>query len=211
MRTVNWQDCVSHQARLLEALSIRDEHGLELTPDAGFARLRELTCSLRARRGTIFLVGNGASASMASHVAADLAKNCHVRTELFFDLALITAMANDISYAEVFAEPLRRRLNEGDMLVAISSSGASPNVLAAAREARRLGGSVATFSAMRPDNPLRGLGHINLHVAAETYGGAESCHAFMLHYWIDLMTDGHAPAEAREKAAPSAQGGPSRA
>ena len=67
---------------------------------------------------------------MASHFAADLAKNGRVRAEVFTDLSLITAVANDINYDSVFAEPLRWQMREGDMLVAVSSSGNSPNVVA---------------------------------------------------------------------------------
>src|SRR5208283_4921493 len=79
----------------------------------------EKTLLVRTCRRTVFVIGNGASASMASHVAADLAKNAHVHTEVFSDLSLITAIANDMSYEEVFAEPLRRRMKDGDMPVAI--------------------------------------------------------------------------------------------
>lgn len=133
-------------------------------------------------------MGNGASASMASHIAADLEKNFHVCTEVFTDLSRITAIANDMGYDQVFAEPVRRKLRKGDMLVAISSSGKSPNILAAAREAAGLGGIIVTISAMSADNPLRSLGALNFHVRGDTFGLAETCHAAILHYWVDLMT-----------------------
>jgi DNA-binding MurR/RpiR family transcriptional regulator len=129
---------------------------------------------------------------MASHVAADLAKNAHVHTEVFSDLSLITAIANDLDYEEVFAEPLRRRMAEGDMLIAISSSGESPNVLRAVEEATRLGGLVVTLSAMRPTNHLRTRGALNLYVPADNYGLAESCHAAILHHWIDSVANARA-------------------
>ena len=82
------------------------------------------TCRLAPEKNgnTLYLVGNGASASMASHMAADLDKNARVHTEVFTDPALITAIANDLDYTQVFSEPLRRRMSPGDMLVAISSS-----------------------------------------------------------------------------------------
>ena len=68
---------------------------------------------------------------MASHFAADLAKNGKLHVQVFSDLALITAISNDLGYEEVFAEPLRRMGSSGDLLVAISSSGRSENILAA--------------------------------------------------------------------------------
>jgi len=179
-----WIQYLENLYILLQSLSISSSDG-ELESEEAIIAWVKKTLSVRKNRGTVFLIGNGASASMASHVAADLAKNAHVRTEVFSDLSLITAIANDLSYEEIFAEPLRRRMTDGDMLVAISSSGQSANVLRAVRESKNLGGFVVTLSAMRLDNTLRGSGHLNFYVPAQTYGIAESCHAAILHYWID--------------------------
>lgn len=183
----SWSDTVTRMTTALAQLSIRDWRGDELTPDVGFTRWREETLALRARSGTIYLVGNGASASMASHFAADLAKNGHLHTQVFSDVALMTAISNDLGYENVFAEPLARRARRGDMLVAISSSGASPNVLKAVQVAHELGVTVVTLSAFAAANPLRGLGTLNAYVAAQDYGTAESCHATILHRWMDLV------------------------
>jgi D-sedoheptulose 7-phosphate isomerase len=168
-------------------LSIRNNDEEEIEASKGFKLWAEYTLGVREKRKTVFLIGNGASASMASHVAADLAKNAHIHTEVFSDLSLITAIANDISFEEVFAEPLRRRMTPGDMLVAISSSGQSTNILRAAGEAKNLGGIVVTLSAMKYDNPLRKQGILNFYLPAETYSLAETCHAAILHHWIDEM------------------------
>ena len=140
----------------------------------------------KARR-SVYLVGNGASASMASHFAADLAKNARLHAQVFSDLSLITAISNDIGYDQVFAEPLRRRGQAKDMLIAISSSGKSPNILAAAAVARQLRMKIVTLSAFAADNPLRRAGDLNLYVAADNYGAAESVHASALHRWMDLV------------------------
>lgn len=172
--------------RSLEATDL--ERG-RLVPDEAFDRLCHLTGAVLAGRGTIFFCGNGASATMASHAAADLEKNALVRTDVFTDPALITAVANDICFSEVFAEPLRRKMRPGDMLVAVSSSGNSPNVLKACSEARTQGGSVVTLSAMDPGNRLRLAGDLNFYVPAPGYGLAESAHALILHYWIDRTVE----------------------
>ena len=73
------------------------------------------------------------------------------------------------------------------MLVAISSSGQSPNILRGVKEAKRLGGIVVTLSAMNPENNLRSQGLLNFYVPAKSYGMAETCHAAILHYWMDLV------------------------
>ena len=190
--TDTWQTYIDDLARVLAATSFIGRDGGELPADVGYARWRNLTLRVREQRRTVYMIGNGASASMASHFAADLAKNGRVHTQTFFDLALITAISNDISYEQVFAEPLRRRGEGGDMLVAISSSGKSPNILAAAAVAVDLGMTIVTLTGKDPANPLRGRGDLNLHVPAPTYGLTETAHAAALHRWMDLvqMADG---------------------
>jgi len=188
---LNWPKNILTLKGSLDSLSVRDRAGKELDANACFLLWKEITCEVRSRKNAIFLIGNGASASMASHVAADLAKNAHVHTQVFTDLSLITAVANDLCFEEVYAEPLRRRMKKNDMLIAISSSGRSPNILLATKEAIRLGGVVITLSAMDPENPLRNLGIINFYIPVGTYGMAETCHSAILHYWIDLVGTNH--------------------
>ena len=184
-----WANNVLSLKDILESLSVCDGIGKEYNQNRAFAYWKQTTLQIRENRKTIFLIGNGASASMASHIAADLAKNAHVHTQVFTDLSLITSIANDVSYEEVYAEPLQHRMTRGDMLVAISSSGQSPNILKAVRRAKDLGGFSVTLSAMSAENILRSLGTINFYVPAKTYGMAETCHAAILHYWVDEMTN----------------------
>lgn len=188
-----WQDDVAYIARLLSSVSFADAGGNACGADEGFDRWRSLTSAVRDARRAVYLVGNGASASMASHFSADLAKNARLHTQVFSDLSLITAVANDMGYDQVFAEPLRRSARDGDLLVVISSSGRSPNVLTAVDLARELGLAVVTLSAMAPDNPLRERGDLNVYVGAADYGGAETCHAAVLHHWMDLVEIRHEP------------------
>ncbi len=184
---MSWNQCTDQIHACLNALSIRDAAGQEQPIDQAYDLWKQWTIDIRQQRRIIYLIGNGASASMASHLSADLAKNAHVNTQVFSDLSLLTAIANDLSYEEVFAEPLRRRMQSGDLLVAISSSGGSPNILRAAEVARERGGKIVTLSAMAADNPLRKTGDLNIHIPAATYGMAESGHAAILHYWMDLV------------------------
>ena len=117
----NWINNIINMKTILESLSVSDNLGKLFEPDEAFSRLKNITIFIRETGKTIFLIGNGASASMASHISADLAKNARIHTEVFTDLSLITAISNDIGYEDVFAEPLRRRMIPGDMLVAVSS------------------------------------------------------------------------------------------
>ena len=182
-----WQQNISSLHGLLKSLSVLDSQGNPLDADEAFSRLTELTFRILSEDATIYYLGNGASASMASHFAADMAKTGSVRTMVFTDLSLLTAIANDLSYEDVYAEPLRWHMQSKDMVVAISSSGNSPNVVRAVVQAKKLGGTVTTISAMGEDNAIRKLGDLNFYVAAKTYGLAETAHAAILHFWVDLV------------------------
>jgi D-sedoheptulose 7-phosphate isomerase len=184
---LTWKDNVTALSNALLSLSTMDREGISVPGDQGFSLWVGMTRIVREQQGTVFLIGNGASASMACHFAADMVKNAHIRTEVFTDPALLTALANDLSYDRVFSEPLSWKMTSRDMLVAISSSGNSPNILRGAEKARELGGAVVTLSAMHHDNRLRGLGDLNFYIPGETYGMAESAHASILHYWMDLV------------------------
>ena len=186
---MGWQENIRTLGHCLENLRVKTAGGQALLVDRAFDQWKKLTEKIREDHRTIYLVGNGASASMACHMAADLDKNAGVRTQVFTDPALITAIANDLDYRQVFSEPLRRRMSQGDMLVAISSSGASPNVLEACKTTRSRGGVIVTLSAMKPDNPLQNQGDLNFYVPGKTYGQAETSHAAILHHWMDRMLE----------------------
>lgn len=188
----DWRSYCSEIGTALERMQATMNGGRGLDADAAFALLLEKTLSCKAQGRELFFCGNGASATMASHTAADIAKNGGLRARSLTEPALLTAIANDISFEEVFSLPVTRNMMEGDMLVAISSSGKSPNILAAARAARQAGGYVVTLSGFAEDNPLRALGVLNFYIPAPSYGVVESCHATLLHHWVDMAVFSHA-------------------
>jgi len=172
---------------ILKDMSVHDRQGRELGQEAGFAAWRDIGIRTREARRRLFLIGNGASASMASHFATDIAKNGGLRTQIFTDASLLTAIGNDVGFEDIFAEPLRWYAEDGDILTAISSSGNSPDIIKAVRVARTAGCAIVTLSAMQADNRLRRLGDLNFYIAGATYGLAETAHAAILHHWMDIM------------------------
>ena len=165
------------------------EDGREKSADEGLAAWCEITRRVKDENATMYFAGNGASAMMASHMAADASKNGEFRSQAFNDAALMTAIGNDISYDEVFALPLARFADPGDVLVTISSSGNSPNVIRAIETAREMGLTVVTVSGMGPDNRSRQMGDLNFYVPAATYGIAEASHQVLLHCWLDRFME----------------------
>ncbi|ADU62984.1 MAG: SIS domain-containing protein [Pseudodesulfovibrio sp.] len=182
-----WKHNLLNLFEVLDTMVVTDGAGVVLDTDAGFSLLVGWVKECREQRRRVYFVGNGASASMASHFSADLGKMAGVPTEVFTDCALITATGNDMGYDQTFAYPLGQRMVPGEILVAISSSGNSPNAVAAVRMAGRLSGRTVTFTAMSPDNAMRSLGDLNFYLPAQTYGMAECGHGIALHHLVDLF------------------------
>ena len=133
----------------------------------------------------MYFAGNGGSAMIASHMAADASKNGGLRGVAFNDAALLTAVSNDITFEDVFALPLARLGRRGDLLMTISSSGNSPNIVRALETARRIGMHLVTLSGKQPQNRSRALGDLNFYVPADRYGWVECAHQLIIHYWFD--------------------------
>jgi D-sedoheptulose 7-phosphate isomerase len=180
-----WPDYVVSASAGLRNLAVTDRHGAPLAPADGFRRWIDITREVQTGTGRLFFIGNGASAMMASHFAADACKNGGLSATAFNDSGLLTATANDIAFAEVFALPLSRLARRGDLLIAISSSGNSPNVLRAFEAARSLSMTVVTLTGKSAGNRARTCGDLNFYVPAERYGWVECAHQLILHYWLD--------------------------
>jgi D-sedoheptulose 7-phosphate isomerase len=138
----------------------------------------------------LMIIGNGGSAGIASHVAIDFSKSAGMRALAFNDSAALTCLANDLGYEAVFAEQIALHGRPGDVLVAISSSGNSPNIVRGVGAARSRGCLIITLSGFAPDNPLRVLGDINFYLSSREYGIVEIGHLAILHCLLDLTTAG---------------------
>ncbi len=175
----------------LKGMLVTGRQGAMPTADEGLNQLVTQIEEMQAKSGTIYMIGNGASATMASHMALDATKNGKLKVQAFNDVASLTALGNDLGYDEVFAFPLSRYASSGDMLLTISSSGNSPSIIRAIETARELGMKVITLSGMKPDNRSRALGDLNFYIPATTYGMVECAHQVLMHYWLDLYITHH--------------------
>lgn len=129
----------------------------------------------------VIFIGNGGSAGIASHLAIDYCKNAKIRSIAFNDAAALTCMSNDYGYKYVFAKQLEFYGRPGDVVVAISSSGKSVNIIEAAAQAKQSNMGLITLSGMDSENPLRGAGDINYFVPSDDYGVIEITHLTLLH------------------------------
>lgn len=144
---------------------------------------------IRNSTRSIFFLGNGGSNSICSHMMEDFMKLAGYPTYSFSDAALITCYANDFGYDKAMAEWLKVFFTEADLLVAISSSGESVNILNAVKYAKDKGGKVITLSGFRSENSLKQLGDINFHIDVSSYGIAECYHQVILHIILDSLDD----------------------
>ncbi len=151
------------------------------------AATRDIFLAVKQQGGRVAVIGNGGSAGIASHIAIDLAKNGKVPATCFNDGAQITCLANDYGFENWLVHAVRMNLRAGDALVAISSSGKSPNILNGVKAAKELGLKVVTLSGFLPENPLRALGDVNFWADSRAYNIVETAHQFWLMSVIDLI------------------------
>ena|SRR3990167_446060 len=160
------------------------------TADGGTLDLEESLHEMRAafywatgKDKKVIFIGNGGSSAIASHMAADISKNGGVRAVAFNDISALTMLGNDFGYDAVFSKQLEFYGFTGDVLVAISSSGGSRNILQAAEKALEMQMKLYTFTGLvrTADNKLRKMGAINFVVPCTDYGIVELAHASLIH------------------------------
>ena len=140
----------------------------------------------KGHKGLIF--GNGGSAAIASHFSVDLTKNASIRCLNFNESDLITCFANDYGFENWVAKAVEFYGDQGDLLIVISSSGQSKNMINATESARtKKFSKIVTLSGFAEDNPLRASGDINLWVNSKAYNYVENLHQIWLLALVDLV------------------------
>lgn len=175
---------ISHLRRTLERLALADVRACI-----------ELVMAAYQADNQIFVIGNGGSASTASHLATDLGKCLHpdlsggpalpgVRRprviSLTDNVATITAWANDTCYEDVFVEQLKNLINPGDLVIAISASGNSENVLRAIRHAKAMGCKTIGWTGFG-GGKLKHITDVSVVVDSYEYGPVEDVHLTLNH------------------------------
>lgn len=143
---------------------------------------------------TVFICGNGGSASTASHMAADLGKNTAIPGKsrlrvmsLADNMSWFSALGNDLGYENVFVEQIANLLQPGDVLIAISASGNSPNVVKAAEFTRANKGTVIALVGFTGGR-LKEIADIHVHTKSGDYGPVEDSHLMLDHIFVEALT-----------------------
>jgi len=204
-RIINYFNTLADAAR--QAV-VTDANGKEISQETAWKQATKQVRATHDAGNKLMFIGNGGSAGIASHMAIDYSKNGGIRSMAFNDGAALTCLGNDLGYDNVFAKQIDLHARPGDLLVAISSSGKSNNILKAADVARERGCTVYTFSGFSADNPLRNYGELNFYVDSGEYGFVEITHLALIHSILDLEMgwgiDAGTEAERTEKSARAA-------
>src|SRR5947209_15881924 len=173
-------------SRLILEAEVTERSGRPLELEEAFEKVGAAAHSVHDAGNKIIFIGNGGSAGLASHLAIDFCKNGGLRSLAFNDPSALTCLGNDLGYHNVFAKQLEFHARAGDLLIAISSSGRSANILAAVAAARTAKVGVVTFSGFGRDNELRRAGDLNFYVRSSEYGFVEVAHLSLCHAILDL-------------------------
>jgi len=174
-------------AKLMASIKVTDKHGADIEFCHGVEMAGNLITAGTGAGNKLMFIGNGASASISSHMSTDFWKNGGMRAIAYNDSSLLTCISNDFGYKHVFEEPIKMFADEGDILVAISSSGKSENILRGVEAARLRKCGVITLSGFEGDNPLSSLGDFNFYVPARDYGPVEVIHHSICHCILDVI------------------------
>lgn len=160
--------------------------------DEGCLYAKELINAVIQSGNTIWWVGNGGSAAVCSHLSQDMLNKLGARSFYIGDASLMTCMANDFGYESVYLKPLEKLAAKNDLLIAISSSGNSENIVSCARFAVDKGMKLISLSGFKEDNRLWQLpADLSFYVAASLFGHVEVSHEAILHgiiEWIWIET-----------------------
>jgi D-sedoheptulose 7-phosphate isomerase len=178
----NQQFIKSYLNDFIELLKPHDELVIELV------KVRDSLIEISRNNKKVLIFGNGGSAAIASHLSVDLTKNARLKCLNFNEASLITCFANDYGFEHWAAKAVNFYGDEGDLLIVISSSGQSKNMINAAKAARDCNFSkVITLSGFSEDNPLKKIGDINLWVNNKSYNFVENTHQVWLLSVVDLI------------------------
>lgn len=168
-------------------IALYNKHFSDFFSSAELQKQVEESVTLLKSVRRIFFLGNGGSNSISSHMMEDYGKIGGFRTFAFSDAALITCYANDYGYENAMAEWLKLHLDAGDMLIAISSSGESKNIVNAAAVAKSKSAKIITLTGFGEKNALSQMGDINIYLPVKNYGIVECFHQTILHIILDSL------------------------
>ena len=188
-KTLSLKSQLTNFQNLIARVEFTDASGNSMNEEIGIKNATSILKKSKEHSTSVFMIGNGGSAAVVSHILTDFINVAGLRASTLHESSLITCMANDYGYENVFSTSLDKIAKKDDILIAVSSSGLSMNVVNGVKTMKRLGGKVLTFSGFNKDNTLRQLGDINVWLSDYQYGRVEIGHLFILHHLVDCFNE----------------------
>ena len=149
--------------------------------------IRKILLTAKRKDKKVFVFGNGGSASIASHFSVDLITNCKIKCHNFNEANLITCLSNDFGYKNWIKNSLNYFSKKGDVLILISSSGNSDNMIEAVKYAKKNKLRVITFTGFNKNNELSKMSKINIWIDSKIYNFVENSHQILLLLLVDWI------------------------
>ena len=143
-------------------------------------KIQNIILKIKKNKKCIYLFGNGASSTIADHLATDFTKTNKVKAKTFNNSGLITCYSNDYGYENLFKECIKSYINKGDLCIFVSSSGESENVVKASRYCKSIKIQNITLTGFKKKNRLSKTGIVNIHINSKNYNVLECVHQIIL-------------------------------
>ena len=173
--------------QILRASAFQKKGGDPISQFDGINAALALLNDLIRTKKSLYVIGNGGSAAVASHIVNDFCNGANLKAITFNEPSLLTCYGNDYGYEYVFSKRIENLAEPGDLLIAVSSSGNSENIIRAVSSMHSRNGNVFTLSGFSNSNSLRTMGDLNCWVDSHSYGHVEIAHLFILHYLADRL------------------------
>lgn len=185
-KTVSFKKNIDHFSEIITNTIITKQNNVQPITTS-VEKILQLFFSCKEKNATVYVIGNGGSAAIASHAVIDFLNMVEMKATALIDPATTTCISNDYGYESVYEKQLNLFIQKNDVLIAISSSGQSKNIIRAVTLAKKRDANVITLSGFLENNPLRQLGDYNIWLNSKDYGQVEIGHAFILHYFTDCL------------------------
>ena len=187
MTQLNLGEYLTTLNTICQNIVIRDQNSATVSLDIAGLQVRDMMLQVLNADQKLLLVGNGGSAAIINHLENDFIKAVGGKALSFTSLSLFSALSNDIGYEQTYPFQVARWAESGDLMVAISSSGRSKNIIESVKIAQTHRCQVVTLSGFGENNPLARLGDLNFYVKSMSYGYVELAHQCLTHYFTDSV------------------------
>ncbi len=152
------------------------------------SKVKNFLTNVKKKKKKVIIFGNGGSAAIANHFSIDLTKTSKIRCVNFNESSLLTCFSNDYGYENWVKQTIKFHADKGDLIILISSSGESRNMINACKFAlKRKHFPIITFTGFKKNNSLNKIGHINFWVNSKKYNHVENTHQFLLLSLVDVL------------------------